>query len=380
MCSLICRKQERERERERMQVIGWGDVYKVVEAMAPLYAALLLGYGSVRWGRMFKAEECDTINRFNCYFIIPFFTFHFTASVNPYSFNLRFLAADVVAKAVAAAALAVWANYLHGSFSWAITSFSLSSFNNTLVVGVPLLKAMYGDVGEHLVVQSSVMQSLLWFPILLSLLEFRRSSQLLSSDNNIHHHKHQHTSATAANGDEHIHMSMPVSSPSSNYCSTIKIVGMKLGKNPNCYACVLGLVWALLANRWDLEMPSIVEGSILIMAKAGSGVAMFTMGLFMAVQEKIIACGVRLSIYSMGMRFVCGPLTTAVAALALGLRSKILSIVIIQAALPQSITSFVFAQEYSLHANVLSTAVIFGTIASLPLLIAYYIILEIVVH
>lgn len=33
--------------------------------------------------------------------------------------------------------------------------------------------------------------------------------------------------------------------------------------------------------RWDFEMPSILEGSILIMAKAGSGVAMFSMGTYL---------------------------------------------------------------------------------------------------
>lgn len=53
-------------------------------------------------------------------------------------------------------------------------------------------------------------------------------------------------------------------------------------------------------------------------------------GLFMAQQEKIIACGVGLSMYGMCLRFVCGPLITGVSALALGLRSDILAIVIIQ--------------------------------------------------
>ncbi|KAK4385737.1 putative auxin efflux carrier component 5b, partial [Sesamum angolense] len=128
---------------------------------------------------------------------------------------------------------------------------------------------------------------------------------------------------------------------------------------------------------WDFEMPSIVDGSVMIMAKAGSGVAMFTMGLFMALQEKVIACGVRLTIYGMVLRFVSGPLTVAVGSLALGLRSNVLRIAVIQAALPQAIASFVFAQEYGLHANVLSTAVIFGTIVSLPLLIAYYVVLDV---
>lgn len=53
-------------------------------------------------------------------------------------------------------------------------------------------------------------------------------------------------------------------------------------------------------------------------------------GLFMALEEKIIACGVRLTIYSMVLRFVGGPLATAVGSLALGLRSNTLRIAIIQ--------------------------------------------------
>ncbi|KAK4413033.1 putative auxin efflux carrier component 5b [Sesamum alatum] len=103
-------------------------------------------------------------------------------------------------------------------------------------------------------------------------------------------------------------------------------------------------------------MPSIVDGSVMIMGKAGSGVAMFSMGLFMGLQERVIACGVRLTIYGMVLRFVTGPLTVALGSLALGLRSNLLRIAIIQAALPQAIASFVFAQEYGLHATILSTA------------------------
>ncbi|KAI3459154.1 hypothetical protein Pfo_015817 [Paulownia fortunei] len=373
-------------------MIGWEDVYKVVVAMVPLYVALGLGYASVKWWSMFKPDQCDAINRFNCYFIIPFFTFHFTSGVDPYHMNYRFLAGDVIAKAIAGAALALWANFWRkGNFSWAITAFSLSSLNNTLVVGVPLLQAMYGAVGEDLVVQSSVIQSLLWFPTLLFMLEFWRACSI---DSNINYDPGQQpqpqlssieiVAATSAKHELQDHQNNTTStasdsriSSSSNCGSTMKKVWAKLAKNPNCYACALGLIWALLAKRWDFKMPSIVEGSIMIMAKAGSGVAMFTMGLFMALQEKVIACGVRLTMYGMVLRFVGGPLTTAVGSLALGLRSNILRIAIIQAALPEAIAAFVFAQEYGLHANVLSTAVIFGTIVSLPLLIAYYAVLDV---
>ncbi|KAF5791096.1 putative membrane transport protein [Helianthus annuus] len=47
-----------------------------------------------------------------------------------------------------------------------------------------------------------------------------------------------------------------------------------------------------------------------------------------------------------------------------------------RAALPQAIVSFIYAKEYGLHVNVLSTAVIFGTIVSIPVLVAYYAVLD----
>ncbi|KAL6570666.1 hypothetical protein OROGR_000216 [Orobanche gracilis] len=385
-------------------MIGWKDIYKVVASVVPLYVPLGLGYASVSRWQMFKPDHCDAINRFNCYYIIPFFAFRFTSSVDPYRMNYRFLAGDVVAKAIAGAVLALWANlWRRGNFSWAITSFSLSSLNNTLVVGVPLLQAMYGAVGEDIVVQSFVIQSLLWFPILIFMLEIRRSSikgdhqsqqqqcsikmTAVTTDNdanvnNIEHEENQDNAGT---------IRISSSSPQHGTGSTMMKVWAKLAKNPNCYASALGLIWALISKRWSIEMPSIVEGSVLIMANAGSGVAMFAMGsggvveppdselgLFMALQKKVIACGMRLSLYGMLLRFVGGPITTTIGSLALGLRSNTLRIAIIQAALPESLAAFVFAQEYGLHAEVLGTAVIFGTIVSLPLLIAYYAILDVI--
>ncbi|KAL2539692.1 putative auxin efflux carrier component 8 [Abeliophyllum distichum] len=205
--------------------------------MVPLYAALALGYGSVRWWHMFKPDHCDAINRFNCYFIMPFFTFEFTAHVNPYKMNYLFLSADVISKAVVGIVLGLWANLgSKGKYDWSVTCFSLSSLNNTLVVGVPLLTAMYNEMGANLVIQSSVIQSLLWFPTLLFMLEFRRTR----SDTD--------TLVTSS-----IEMGRNIGDQNSNsspsFLSLMKVVWSKLAKNPNSYACFLGLIWALLANR-----------------------------------------------------------------------------------------------------------------------------------
>ncbi|GAA0167229.1 hypothetical protein LIER_40338 [Lithospermum erythrorhizon] len=66
-----------------------------------------------------------------------------------------------------------------------------------------------------------------------------------------------------------------------------------------------------------------------------------------------------------------------IGSIALGLRGTVLRVAILQHYRNQlPITAFVFAKEYGLHASVLSTAVSFGTILFLPILIGYYSILE----
>ncbi|XP_059665581.1 auxin efflux carrier component 5-like [Cornus florida] len=355
-------------------MIEWGDVYKVVVAMTPLYVALFLGYGSVKWWHLFTPEQCDAINRLACYFTLPLFTFDFTSHVDPFAMNYPFIGADVISKCIIVLVIAFWAKCSSkGSYVWSITSCSLSTLSNTLILGVPLLQAMYGQMGEDLVLQSSVLQSIVWLTILLFVLEFRRTGADFASNTTTRDSIDlSGEPGKDLEGDEHI----VVSSTRPSFWHLMKVVWKKLVKNPNLYACVLGLAWAFPSRRWHLKMPNIIEGSILIMSKAGTGTAMFSLGLFMALQKKVIACGASLTVFGMVLRFVAGPLAMAIGAIIVGLRGDVLKVAIIQAALPQSVSSFIFAKEYGLHAEVISTAVIFGTMVSLPVLIAYFAVLE----
>uniref|UniRef100_A0A0D3ERR3 Auxin efflux carrier component n=1 Tax=Oryza barthii TaxID=65489 RepID=A0A0D3ERR3_9ORYZ len=131
------------------------------------------------------------------------------------------------------------------------------------------------------------------------------------------------------------------------------MVWRKLIRNPNTYSSLLGLAWSLVAFRWHVSMPAIVEKSISILSDAGLGMAMFSLGLFMALQPSIIACGKSAAVVSMAVRFLAGP----------------------AAALPQGIVPFVFAKEYNVHPAILSTAVIFGMLIALPITLLYYILL-----
>ncbi|KAG0500281.1 hypothetical protein HPP92_000353 [Vanilla planifolia] len=96
----------------------------------------------------------------------------------------------------------------------------------------------------------------------------------------------------------------------------------------------------------------------------------------MAMQPKLIPCGKRLAAYGMLIRFVAGPALMAMASAALGIRDTTLKVSIVQAALPQGIVPFVFAKEYDLHPEIMSTMVIFGMIVSLPIAMLYYTVLQ----
>lgn len=89
---------------------------------------------------------------------------------------------------------------------------------------------------------------------------------------------------------------------------------------------------------------------------SNSGVSILVLGLFMALQPRIIACGNRLAAYGMLVRFLAGPAVMAVASVAVGLKGTVLRVSIVQAALPQGIVPFVFSREYNLHPEMLSTA------------------------
>ncbi|XP_057864819.2 auxin efflux carrier component 2 [Cryptomeria japonica] len=547
-------------------MISGGELYTVISAVVPLYVAMFLAYGSVKWWKIFTPEQCAGINKFVAIFAVPLLSFIFISRINPYKMNFVFVAADVISKLVVLLPLALWTKFSErGNLDWVITTFSLSTLPNTLVMGIPLLKAMYGDSTESLMVQVVVMQCILWYTLMLFLFEYRsvkvtliehfhfstarhtstlddkspklqtdgidgvdceelhvieRKPSLTSipqrdlstpSSERFHERRYKHTmseNSTAKTGclgvkynsmqsmrnlqsigstsplgetvptvltnrvasfrdqsngksgnhesainlgtenscsnrylgllsEDAVQVAKIVSQSASNYspqprddakelhmfiwssgssfsegkctltynvCVTsqlhqqdnhkgevipsepsnaafvmkliLHVVFSKLAYNPNSYASLFGILWALVSARWGLEMPQIVKGSITILSDTGLGLAMFSLGLFMALQPRIIACGTYFAIIGMVLRFLVGPAVMAVASIAVGLRGTILHIAIVQGALPQGIVPFVFARQYNVHPDILSTGVIFGMLVSLPITLIYYVLLE----
>ncbi|XP_068654323.1 probable auxin efflux carrier component 1d [Aristolochia californica] len=432
-------------------MIAFSDLYGVLSAVVPLYFTMFLAYGSVKYGKIFTPEQCSGINRFVAIFAVPLLSFEFISRINPYDMDLLFISADIVSKILVLILLFLWAKFSkRGYLDWVITLFSLSTLPNTLVLGIPLLKSMYGDDKEGLMIQAVVLQCIIWYTLLLFLFEYRAarilvleelngaatvanaeleriedklgtqkvgeeevihvvatrslSSELSDADKLQNCNKvapasgklkpaeedgFREQSTQVGNGEEEIDgedrernkekevMKIEeISSTSSPMIKLImKMVWYRLVRNPNSYASLLGLIWALVSCKWDIKKPLILENSVTILSNAGLGMAMFSLGLFMALQPRIIACGTRLAAYGMVARFMAGPAVMSIASLAVGLRGTVLRVSIVQAALPQGIVPFVFAREYNVHPDVLSTAVIFGMIVSLPISMLYYILL-----
>uniref|UniRef100_A0A7N0TLP4 Auxin efflux carrier component n=1 Tax=Kalanchoe fedtschenkoi TaxID=63787 RepID=A0A7N0TLP4_KALFE len=161
-------------------MISGKDFYTVVTAMTPLYVAMILAYGSVRWWKIFTPDQCSGINRFVAVFAVPLLSFHFISTNDIYLMNFRFIAADTLQKIIMLVALSLWANFTRtGSLEWLITIFSVSTLPNTLVMGIPLLIAMYGDYAGSLMVQVVVMQCILWYTLLLFLFEYGGAKMLI---------------------------------------------------------------------------------------------------------------------------------------------------------------------------------------------------------
>ncbi|EFJ23822.1 hypothetical protein SELMODRAFT_102666 [Selaginella moellendorffii] len=602
-------------------MISGGDFYQVMAAVVPLYVAMILAYGSVRWWGILTPEQCSGINRFVALFAVPLLSFQIISKNNPYLMNPQFIAADAIQKAAVMLVLAIWARYSsRASFEWVITHFMVATLPNTLVMGIPLLYAMYGEKHGSLVVQAVVLQCIVWYTLLLVMYEYRSAKILIleqfpdtaasivsfkvdsdvisldgrdqpvlteaevGDDGRIHVKVRKSTSSAQSarspmasmfsskagtprpsnltgaeiyslhssrnmtprdssftRGDAYLmsgggnsslmssnifgrastghhaggtyspspSMQLPKKVANNNISSTtgkdnsatnvlqgipqgksadydakelhmfvwsssasptsekglhvfggtdfnardgakfdpketklylhqefsfadrngaydpsdklepnlaklessstvelapktpnlngggtgegnqamppatvmtrliLDMVWRKLVRNPNTYSSLIGLVWALVSFRWNVKAPKLIEKSITILSDAGLGMAMFSLGLFMALQPRILACGTSMAMFGMLLRFFCSPAIMSVASIAVGLRKLDLRAAIVQAALPQGIVPFVFAKEYNVHPDVLSTAVIFGMLVALPITLLYYVLLGI---
>ncbi|KAG5057626.1 hypothetical protein JHK86_012622 [Glycine max] len=333
-------------------MISLADVYHVVTATVPLYVTMFLAYISVKWWKLFTPEQCSGINKFVANFSVPILSFQVISSNNIYKMSLKLVYADVVQKLLAFLVFtAIIRIKDRGGLKWIITGLSLSTLPNTLILGIPLMKAMYRDEASLLLPQIIFLQSMVWYNLLLFL--------------------HELDAAIPAR-------TMPVVAPPSQDTgdSETSLEIQSKEEEEEAEHRTQSLIWASIHFRWGVDMPDVVNQSIEILASGGLGMATFSLGLFMASSNRIIVCGPRMTLVAMGLKFLAGPAIMAVASIVIGLRDRMLKVAIIQAALPQGIVPFVFAREYNVNPGILSTGVLLGMLMALPVALTYYLLLS----
>lgn len=142
------------------------DLYTVLCATTPLYFAMLAAYFSVKKWKLFTLVQCTGISRFVSAFAVPVLSFHFISQNDPFRMEFRFILADTLSKILVLFMLSVFGSFFrrYGNtrLDWVITIFSVATLPNTLVMGIPLIHAMYGEFTEGLMVQLVVLQCIVW--------------------------------------------------------------------------------------------------------------------------------------------------------------------------------------------------------------------------
>ncbi|XP_020267066.1 auxin efflux carrier component 2-like [Asparagus officinalis] len=402
-------------------MINGKDIYDVFAAIVPLYVAMILAYGSVKWWKIFSPDQCSGINRFVALFAVPLLSFHFISSNNPYAMNLRFIAADTLQKLTVLLLLSLWANLSRRELLllilelWRLTKLlsKVKNKNFVIILFSPSINNAGANAGQgsnkelHMFVWSSsaspgseanlrnavnraasadfgaLEANKVTFQGLNASSEnaspARKAGELEIEDG----FKSPIGKSPLPVGSPFMAQKKPqrgaaAAAPANGYSGGPTPANASVAVTSMMHECSLDVdqIDGILFNfRWNIEMPTIIKGSISILSDAGLGMAMFSLGLFMALQPRIIACGKAIATFSMAVRFLTGPAVIAATSIAIGLRGVLLHVAIVQAALPQGIVPFVFAKEYNCHPDILSTAVIFGMLIALPITILYYVLL-----
>ncbi|CAH2072712.1 unnamed protein product [Thlaspi arvense] len=364
-------------------MISWLDIYHVVSATVPLYVSMILGYLSAKHLKLFSPEQCAGINKFVSKFSIPLLSFQVVSQNNPFTMSPRLILSDILQKILALVVLAAVLRFWHptgargGKLGWIITGLSVSVLPNTLIIGIPILSAIDGDAAVNILVQIVVLQSLIWYNILLFLFEINAARTIPSPRASIEHRGNDNEEADKEQEPKEEEEEVAIVRKRSSGTRKILLKALvEFITNPNTYATFIGLIWATLHFRLGWNLPVMIDKSIHLISDGGLGMAMFSLGLFMASQSNIIACGTKMAIITMLLKFILGPALMLASAFCLRLRGTLFRIAVLQAALPQGIVPFVFAKEYNVYPEIISTGVIFGMLISLPTTLAYYFVLD----
>ncbi|KAG0588745.1 hypothetical protein KC19_2G266000 [Ceratodon purpureus] len=159
-------------------MLSGAQFYDVLCAVVPLYVALFLGYGSLKWWGVVTPEQSAGISRFNALVAMPPLVFEIIAFNDPYTMDNKLIAAYCLSNGVVLVALFAWMWYTKRSdgLDWVITLFQVSVMPNTIIVGIPVLSPLYSITGSG--IAAIFIGQVLWLYPVLFLYELRAVKKL----------------------------------------------------------------------------------------------------------------------------------------------------------------------------------------------------------
>ncbi|CAM6089059.1 unnamed protein product [Calypogeia fissa] len=392
-----------------------GSVVNLVNAIAPLYLCIALGYGSSKLRLLPHEQTYAGIGGFASKFSLPFLVFRMIGSNDPYHMDLKLIAADTVYKVAVLFVLSLYCFYrpTHQSVAWVSTLFNLATMPNSVLIGTPLLTSLYPGTAKD-VTALVFMQLLLWFSVCMLILEIYKAvyenSQEFEEKVNAAADHQQGVSSSARDhlqqGERQYSKQPPEvvadglvihipqdSVPEFDKIGVVKVrptkrqvakrivqtVVLKFIAAPIVWAGLLGYTYSLLNFKFNQgkAFPAVLKSFIDLMADYTLGICMFMIGMNMGVAKKLFDCGIPKALLGAGVRFIVAPACMAVVSFAVGLRGNMFRFAVMQAMVPQAILSFVYANHYNVHIDIFSTAVWSQTLIFIPFAIGLEILLRV---
>ena len=304
----------------------------VIEAVLPVFAIILIGFGAGRY-RLLGPASSDALNRFVYFIALPVLLFHALARTKPEQiFNLPFLAAYIGGQSLllliaGSLALVAFRRPLQEASLFAMASV----FGNTGYMGIPLAAAAFGEPAAVPAVIATAFGTA-W---IIAVVTFGVELGLTA-----HGRPYRHVMADIATA---------------------------LAKNPLLGASLLGIAWSLTG----LPLWTPLDRLCGILGAAAGPCALIAIGLFLV--GKRLSSGPAESGAMVALKLVVHPLLTALLALfVFDVEPLWATVAILMAALPTGANVFVLAQRYDVYVERVSAATLLSTILAVVTLSALF--------
>jgi malonate transporter len=295
----------------------------LINVVLPVFGIIVTGYLAGRFG-VLGPDSAAALNRFVFYFALPpaLFIFVARAPVDKI-FNWPFIGAFVSGGLLTILiALIVGRLWLQQAVATLTVSGLTAGWGNTVYMGLPLLLTAYGQDAVVPTIITALSQLVLFLTIAIAVLEGTRTSG------------------------------------SSAFRVASQLVGSLL-RNPLVVSPLLGILFSLSA----VPLPKAVSNYLDLMAAAVGPAALFALGLSL-VGRKLIGNAAE-AIWLASLKVVVNPiLTIMLVAYLFALDPLWSKAAIILSAMPVGANPYVIAQQYDLHVETVSSAIIISTAMS----------------